>query len=77
MLGLACARACMVSMLASTYQMDDEDTLPYLRMHTFARYQLDDLTCRAQHGKRPTQAMTLRPTIQCSAAGHEQLWRHV
>ena len=33
-LSLLSGRACMVSMFASTYQMDDEDTLPYLRMQS-------------------------------------------
>ena len=48
MQGLAWKRACMVSMLASTYQMDDEDTLPYLCMHTFAKHLLHTLTSRPE-----------------------------
>ena len=73
----------MVSMFASTYQMDDEDTLPYLRVATLylnifsrALYTLRGRKTRKKHCRqRPT---TPSLTTQCCTAFHEHFgWQCV
>lgn len=66
----------MVSMLASTYQMDEEDTLPYLRMYTHAEHLLHNLTCEAKDERAPAgnDIMPDHPVFQAAHVYWGAMW---
>ena len=58
----------MVSMLASTYHMDDDDTLPYLRVHLVKRtVPFQELTRRTQGRVRGTAGVKPMPDTSSAA----------